>query len=161
MHVGDLVLLEKNQWAPVDLTLLRTSDLSGTCFIRTDQLDGETDWKLRVALPTTQKLPFGHEHLNIDAEIYGMSLKSPLCLFVLLPLLQRMRPARTSIYLLARLRLTRHPLCPRTRCLQPMVQVPTIELFSAEDVLWANAVLAVGSAIGFVVYNILGQRRTR
>jgi phospholipid-translocating ATPase len=43
----------------------------------------------------------------------------------------------------------------------PMVQVPTIELFSVEDVLWANAVLAAGSAIGFVVYNILGQRRTR
>jgi hypothetical protein len=42
-----------------------------------------------------------------------------------------------------------------------MVQVPTIELFSVEDVLWANAVLAAGSAIGFVVYNILGQRCTR
>ena len=28
----------------------------GTCFIRTDQLDGETDWKLRVAAPLTQSL---------------------------------------------------------------------------------------------------------
>jgi hypothetical protein len=88
LHVGDLVLLEKNQRAPANLTLLCTSDSSGTCFIHTDQLDGKTDWKLHVALPMTQKLPFGHEHLNIDAEIYGMSLKSPLCLFVLLPLLQ-------------------------------------------------------------------------
>jgi len=33
-----------------------------------------------------------------------------------------------------------------------MVQVPTIEPLSAENVLWANTVLAAGSAIGFVVY---------
>ncbi|EED77014.1 predicted protein, partial [Postia placenta Mad-698-R] len=43
LRVGDLVLLEKNQRVPADLVLLRTSDHSGTCFIRTDQLDGETD----------------------------------------------------------------------------------------------------------------------
>lgn len=30
--------------------------LLGTCFIRTDQLDGETDWKLRIAAPFTQSL---------------------------------------------------------------------------------------------------------
>ena len=33
-----------------------------------------------------------------------------------------------------------------------MVQVPTVEPLSAENVLWANTVLASGSAIGFVVY---------
>lgn len=69
--VGDLVLLEKNQRVPADLVLLRTSDSSGTCFIRTDQLDGETDWKLRVAVPTCQKLPSDDELLSLDAEIYG------------------------------------------------------------------------------------------
>ena len=71
IRVGDLVLLEKNQRVPADLVLLRTSDSSGTCFIRTDQLDGETDWKLRVAVPATQKLPSDQEILNLDAEIYG------------------------------------------------------------------------------------------
>lgn len=30
---------------------------SGETFIRTDQLDGETDWKLRLASPLTQSLP--------------------------------------------------------------------------------------------------------
>ena len=34
----------------------------------------------------------------------------------------------------------------------PMVQVPTVEPLSAENALWANTVLAAGSAIGFVVY---------
>ena len=41
---------------PADIVLLKTSEKSGTCFIRTDQLDGETDWKLRVAVSTTQNL---------------------------------------------------------------------------------------------------------
>ncbi|KAF8489268.1 hypothetical protein F5888DRAFT_1595136, partial [Russula emetica] len=56
IHVGDLVLLEKNQWVPADLILLRTSDSLGTYFIRTNRLDGKTDWKLRVAVLATQKL---------------------------------------------------------------------------------------------------------
>lgn len=30
-----------------DMLLLRTTEKSGGSFIRTDQLDGETDWKLR------------------------------------------------------------------------------------------------------------------
>lgn len=32
------------------------SELTGEAFIRTDQLDGETDWKLRLASPLTQTL---------------------------------------------------------------------------------------------------------
>ncbi|KAL5114989.1 putative aminophospholipid-translocase [Pleosporales sp. CAS-2024a] len=32
---------------------------SGEAFIRTDQLDGETDWKLRLTSPLTQELPLG------------------------------------------------------------------------------------------------------
>jgi len=35
----------------------------GTIFIRTDQLDGETDWKLRMAVHETQQL-------NSDAELF-------------------------------------------------------------------------------------------
>ena len=33
---------------------------TGSCFIRTDQLDGETDWKLRIALPACQSLHSDH-----------------------------------------------------------------------------------------------------
>ena len=71
IRVGDLVLLEKNQRVPVDMVLLRTSESSGTCFIRTDQLDGETDWKLRVAVPFCQNLGNDRDLLDLDAEIYG------------------------------------------------------------------------------------------
>ena len=71
LRVGDLVLLEKNQRVPADLILLHTSEASGTCFIRTDQLDGETDWKLRVAVPECQKMDQG-DLVRLDAEVYGI-----------------------------------------------------------------------------------------
>lgn len=32
------------------MVLMRTTEKQGASFIRTDQLDGETDWKLRYAL---------------------------------------------------------------------------------------------------------------
>lgn len=45
-----MILVEKDQRIPADMVLIRTSDKSGSCFIRTDQLDGETDWKLRLPI---------------------------------------------------------------------------------------------------------------
>lgn len=118
IRVGDLVLLEKNQRVPADLVLLRTSDTSGTCFIRTDQLDGETDWKLRVAVPATQKLPSEKELLNLDAEIYGVSsllgrrLVPPFLIFSCPA--KRMRLARIFTHLLEHSRSTRRLACPPT-----------------------------------------------
>ncbi|UJR23043.1 hypothetical protein I4U23_026069 [Adineta vaga] len=56
IQVSDMIIIQKNQHVPADVVLLQTSDKSGTCFIRTDQLDGETDWKLRVATTLTQSL---------------------------------------------------------------------------------------------------------
>ena len=41
---------------PLILPLFSTSYAKGSCFVRTDQLDGETDWKLRVAVPACQAL---------------------------------------------------------------------------------------------------------
>ncbi|KAI8447164.1 phospholipid-translocating ATPase [Phakopsora pachyrhizi] len=71
IRVGDIILLDKNMRVPADLVLLRTSDSgSGSCFIRTDQLDGETDWKLRVALEFTQNLPNGDvDLLKLDGHL--------------------------------------------------------------------------------------------
>ncbi|KAH7096890.1 aminophospholipid-transporting P-type ATPase [Auriculariales sp. MPI-PUGE-AT-0066] len=82
LRVGDLVLLEKNQRVPADMVLLRTSDASGTCFIRTDQLDGETDWKLRVAVSSCQSLPSDAEVLRMNAEIYADAPSKEIHAFV-------------------------------------------------------------------------------
>ncbi|KAK9477001.1 hypothetical protein V1514DRAFT_284020 [Lipomyces japonicus] len=62
LKVGDLVLVQKDQRVPADMILLKSSEANGETFIRTDQLDGETDWKLRIACPLTQSLP--DEHLS-------------------------------------------------------------------------------------------------
>ncbi|KAH3772807.1 hypothetical protein DPMN_174154 [Dreissena polymorpha] len=46
----------QDQRVPADMVLLRTTEKTGSCFIRTDQLDGETDWKLRLAVHDSQSL---------------------------------------------------------------------------------------------------------
>ncbi len=54
MRVGDIIKVSHNERVPADLLLLYTTEKSGGVFIRTDQLDGETDWKLRKAVGITQ-----------------------------------------------------------------------------------------------------------
>ena len=49
-------LVLQDQRVPADMVFVRTTEKSGSCFIRTDQLDGETDWKLRLAVQNTQNL---------------------------------------------------------------------------------------------------------
>ena len=54
--MGYLIVVDTNCRVPADMALLKTTDKSGASFIRTDQLDGETDWKLRRPLIHTQGL---------------------------------------------------------------------------------------------------------
>ncbi|CAH1759543.1 11166_t:CDS:10 [Entrophospora sp. SA101] len=82
IRVGDLVIIHKDQRVPADLILLRTTETGGACFIRTDQLDGETDWKLRyynihVAVPFCQKLQSNDNLLEVNADIYAMDNMTP------------------------------------------------------------------------------------
>ena len=53
------------------MVFLRTSEGNGACFIRTDQLDGETDWKLRLAIQSTQRLGSDRELFDISAQVYA------------------------------------------------------------------------------------------
>ncbi|XP_065441192.1 probable phospholipid-transporting ATPase IIB isoform X6 [Chrysemys picta bellii] len=71
IQVGDLIIVEKNQRIPSDMVFLRTSEKTGSCFIRTDQLDGETDWKLKVAVSCTQRLPALGDLFSISAYVYA------------------------------------------------------------------------------------------
>jgi phospholipid-translocating ATPase len=70
LRVGDFIVVEKDQRVPADLVLIRTTERSGACFVRTDQLDGETDWKLRLAVPATQKLAQDKDLYDIQASLY-------------------------------------------------------------------------------------------
>ena len=51
IQVGQILKIKHNQRVPADMLLLQTTESSQSIFIRTDQLDGETDWKLRKPLP--------------------------------------------------------------------------------------------------------------
>jgi len=57
LKVGDIIKVHQNERFPADCLLLHTTEKNGSVFIRTDQLDGETDWKLRKAVATTQANP--------------------------------------------------------------------------------------------------------
>lgn len=69
-QVGDIIIVEKDERVPADLVLLRTTEKTGTVFVRTDQLDGETDWKLRLAVPATQRLANDSELFKMRSSIY-------------------------------------------------------------------------------------------
>ena len=57
LEIGDIIVLTKDSRVPADIVVLKTYNESNDnqAFIRTDQLDGETDWKLRKAPSATQE----------------------------------------------------------------------------------------------------------
>lgn len=54
------------------MLLLYTTEKAGSIFIRTDQLDGETDWKLRKAVPFTQKVSSVEALLSLEGTVTAM-----------------------------------------------------------------------------------------
>lgn len=55
MSVGDIIKVNQNERIPADMILLYTTEHeNANVFLRTDQLDGETDWKLRKSIGFTQ-----------------------------------------------------------------------------------------------------------
>ncbi|BGP10081.1 Putative aminophospholipid-translocase [Rhodotorula toruloides] len=131
---GDLVFLEKNDRVPADILLLRTSDPSGTYFVRTGQLDGETGWKLRVAVERTRALQSDADLLEIEGDVYADPPTKDIHAFVgTLTFRQRTSGGGSRRGSLRR-------------------------AFDGENMLWANTVLAAGNAVGIVVYT---GRKTR
>ncbi|XP_018026166.1 probable phospholipid-transporting ATPase IIA [Hyalella azteca] len=82
IKVGDLIFVEKDQRVPADMVFLRTTEASGSCFVRTDQLDGETDWKLRLAVPATQKLASDHDCFALDASVFAEKPQKDIYSFI-------------------------------------------------------------------------------
>lgn len=54
--VGDIVRVESEESFPADLVLLATSEPEGLCYIETANLDGETNLKIKQAIPETADL---------------------------------------------------------------------------------------------------------
>ncbi|CDS09407.1 hypothetical protein LRAMOSA10767 [Lichtheimia ramosa] len=123
IRVGDMVILQKDQRIPADMILLRTTEDNGSCFIRTDQLDGETDWKLRLAVPSLQRLPADDSLIQVRGEIYADAPHKDI-----------------------------HSFIGTFTHVDEETGVEQREPLSVENTLWTNTVLASGSAIGFVIY---------
>jgi phospholipid-translocating ATPase len=56
IKVGQILQIFSHERIPADMILLKTQDDRGNVFVKTDQLDGETDWKLRKSVMWTQKI---------------------------------------------------------------------------------------------------------
>jgi phospholipid-translocating ATPase len=56
LKIGDIVVLVKGDRVPADMLTLYSDNDQGTLFLKTDQLDGETDWKLRKSVKKTQAM---------------------------------------------------------------------------------------------------------
>jgi phospholipid-translocating ATPase len=56
IQVGDLIEIHAKERIPSDVVIVATSEPTGSIFIKTDQLDGETDWKVRRAVRTTHAI---------------------------------------------------------------------------------------------------------
>lgn len=120
IKVGDLIYIEKDERVPADVILLSTTERAGSCFIRTDQLDGETDWKLRLAVGTTQKLSSDAEVLRCGPSIYAEKPQKDIHNFI------------GNFY--------------------SALPVDTEEPLNIENTMWANTVVANGTALGAVIY---------
>lgn len=123
LRVGDMVLVNTDQRVPADVVVLRTTEKAGASFIRTDQLDGETDWKLRKAIASTQKFPSDDSLASIRANVYVEKPRKEIYQFV----------------------------GNFTRNVDAGGKTQT-EPLSIENTIWANSVVASGTIIGLIVY---------
>ena len=124
------------------MVLLKTSEKSGTCFIRTDQLDGETDWKLRVAVSITQNLEKNSDLLDIGAQIYAekpqLRIHAFEGIFIKVGWLQLIYNSVVLIWFIS--------------SFSKNDVDKTQEPLSVENTLWSNTVLASGTAYGAIIY---------
>eukprot|EP00397_Hematodinium_sp_SG-2012_P003768 GEMP01003776.1.p1 GENE.GEMP01003776.1~~GEMP01003776.1.p1 ORF type:complete len:1131 (+),score=237.03 GEMP01003776.1:51-3443(+) len=148
IRVGDLIQIGSNQRVPADMLFLRTSDPSNQTYVRTDQLDGETDWKLRKPALPTHTLTL-EQLASADGTV-------------------RVEPPKKDIYdFTGRLSLKpstdgsgdrRHSCVSNGTAVSASAVI--MEGLSLENTLWANCVVTKGNVIGLVMFTGREARAT-
>ncbi|KAF2803565.1 phospholipid-transporting ATPase [Mytilinidion resinicola] len=76
--VGDIVRVESEEPFPADLVLLASSEPEGLCYIETANLDGETNLKIKQAIPETADLVSSAELSRLGGKIRSEQPNSSL-----------------------------------------------------------------------------------
>ncbi|KLU83953.1 phospholipid-transporting ATPase 1 [Magnaporthiopsis poae ATCC 64411] len=76
--VGDIVRVESEEPFPADIVLLASSEPEGLCYIETANLDGETNLKIKQAIPETSGLMSSSELSRLGGRIRSEQPNSSL-----------------------------------------------------------------------------------
>ncbi|MCJ1320648.1 aminophospholipid translocase [Xylographa vitiligo] len=76
--VGDIVRVESEEPFPADLVLLASSEPEGLCYIETANLDGETNLKIKQAIPETASLVSPNELSRLTGRVRSEQPNSSL-----------------------------------------------------------------------------------
>ena len=76
--VGDIIRVESEQPFPSDLVLLASSEPEGLCYIETANLDGETNLKIKQAIPETASLVSSSELSRLTGKLKSEQPNSSL-----------------------------------------------------------------------------------
>ena len=78
ISVGDIVRVESEEPFPADLVLLASSEPEGLCYIETANLDGETNLKIKQAVPETANLVSPSELSHLTGRVRSEQPNSSL-----------------------------------------------------------------------------------
>ncbi|KAK4456128.1 hypothetical protein QBC34DRAFT_287765 [Podospora aff. communis PSN243] len=78
VKVGDIVRVESEEPFPADIVLLASSEPEGLCYIETANLDGETNLKIKQALPETASMVSSSELSRLGGKIRSEQPNSSL-----------------------------------------------------------------------------------
>lgn len=80
--MGDIVKVLDRQFFPADLVLLASSEPQGMCYVETASLDGETNLKIKQALPQTTEITSTREVRGLSGRVRQRVFLLSLSLFL-------------------------------------------------------------------------------
>ncbi|KAH8740891.1 hypothetical protein FG386_002437 [Cryptosporidium ryanae] len=164
IKVGDLIEINTNDRIPADILFLRTNDPTGTVFVRTDQLDGETDWKVKRALGVTQHLDTLDDIFNLDCTANIEAPKKDIYVFNgTIQYYDQISVDNTfpeDSDMASSLKIGSDALIGSIDKVQNayLTNKQVVESLMLDNTIWANSVLTCGKIYGLVIYTGIESR---